>query len=493
MSSILQLFMGLYVSRILLNVLGVKDFGLYGVVGSIVTLLGFLNIAMGGASSRYITYELGAGTPESRKKVYTAVVVAHAFLALILFFFAETLGLYYVHYKLEIPNGRLQAALWCYQASIFVAILSIIQVPYNALINSHEKMGFSSLWKTAINILRLLCAMLLYFVTVDKLIYYALFIALVNLIGFAGYFFYCKSKFEECILVKPSNKKLYKDILSFASFSAFSSSSNMFRTQGANLLVNKFFGVAMNASVNIANSAYGNIYAFSYNVIAAFRPQIIKKYATGEIDEMETDMVLSMKYCVAIFSLTAVPIFIDIDYVIRLWLGYIPPYSNLFTRIGLCGSLFALLNIIFTIGIQATSNVKNNSVYISIFSCFSIIIIWIVLRAQFAVYAVYIITAITEFFLMLISFINLKMLIKTLRMRRFCSQFIKLILLIFFASIISFVLKERMEESFARFILITISYLITFGISFLYFFVNKDTRVSLYNKIIIKFKDRRLN
>ena len=486
-SSFLQLLIGLYTSRVLLSVLGIKDFGLYGVVGSIVTLLGFLNIAMGGASSRYMTYELANGSLKSQRNIYSTVVVVHSFLAFILLLLAETFGLYYVIYYLDVPIGRMQAALWCYQASIFVAFLSIIQVPYNALINAHERMGFSSIWQTLIIFFRLLCTLSLYFISIDKLIYYALVIALVNFIGFLGFVFFCKRHFEECVLVKSSNSKLYKEILSFASFSAFSSSSNMIRTQGTNLLVNKFFGVAMNASVNIATTIYGYIYGFSYNVIAAFRPQIIKKYAKGEIQAMQNDMELCMKYCVAIFSFMAVPIFIDVDFVLRLWLGNIPPLSSLFTRIGLCGSLFALLNIIFTIGIQATSKVKDNSLYISFFSFLSIVVMWIFLKGDFAVYFVFLITAITEFLLMGISFFNFKKLISDLKVLKFCLLFVNLLVFMILSSIVGFYIRDRMEESLIRFLMIGFSYVFIFSSLFFFFLINKETRGMLFQKIKITF------
>lgn len=485
-SSFITLFLGLYTSRILLHALGIKDFGLYGVVGSIVSLLGFLNIAMGSASSRYLTYELAKGNIKSQKIVFSAVFLVHLILAICLFALAETFGLWYVCNKLEIPPGRVTAAYWVYQSSILIGIIDIIQVPYNALINAHEKMGFSSLWHTVNNVLKFLGVLILFGITSDKLVFYALMMSALSLLTFLGYFSFCKFHFQECRLIRFHDRQLFYGMLSFASYSAFSSSSGLIRTQGAALLINKFFGVAMNASANIANMVTGYISSFTQNVIAAFRPQIIKTYANGDMEELQNTVSQCLKYSIAIFSMMAIPITTEMDYVLELWLGKVPEQTELFCRIGMIGGVAGLVTMIMTIAIQATSKVKRNSLLVSLISFLSLGVTFLFLYAGESAYIVFAIYAIAEITNMLIAMWNVKNLIRNFRMLKLAIMLLRLVGLIISATILPVIILKSIDASFFRAILVSSTYILIFGILFWKFMMEQSAKQIILNKIHCK-------
>lgn len=485
-SSFIGLFLGLYTSRILLQTLGVTDFGLYGVVGSIVTLLGFLNVAMGSASSRFLTYELAKGNIESQRKVFSAVFLVHIFLAFCLFMLAETAGLWYLVYKLEVPDSRMNAAHWVYQTSVLIGILNIVQVPYNALINAHERMGFSSFWNTVGTLLKFLGVFILYWITFDKLIYYAIMTFSLSLITFYGFWFFCNRKFQDCKFIHFHDKELFKEMLSFAGFSAFSSSSSLIRTQGAALLINKFFGVAINASANIANMVAGYISGFTQNVIAAFRPQIIKCYANNNIVEMQDTVNQCLKYSIAIFTFVAIPITIEMNYILSLWLGIVPNYSDIFCRIGMVGSIAGIVTMIMTIVIQATSKVRNNSLFVSLNSFFSLAITFLFLYLGYPAYIVFAIYSLTEIINVSISMWNIKVLIHDFLFTKLFIMLVRLAALIACSAIIPLIILWKMEVSFSRLFLVTFSYMLSFGVLFWLFMLEESAKAYILLKIRYK-------
>lgn len=482
-SSFVTLFIGLYTSRVLLQVLGVKDFGLYGVVGSIVSLLGLLNIAMGSASSRYLTYELAQGDLHSQRKTFSAVFLVHIALAMFLFVLAETIGLWYICNKLEVPADRVTAAYWVYQSSILIGVLDIIQVPYNALVNAHERMGFSSLWGTINTLFKLFIVLILSFTTSDRLIFYAILMFGLSLVTYFGYLLFCKIHFAECKLIRFHDRQLFYGMLSFAGYSAFSSSSGLVRTQGAALLINKFFGVVMNASANIANMVTGYISGFTQNVIAAFRPQIIKCYANCDIPEMQNTVELCLKYSIAIFSLMAVPVGIEMDYILSLWLGNVPQQSDLFCRIGLIGSMSGLVTMTMTIAIQATSKVKMNSLLVSSTSFLSLGVTFLLLFMGKGAYMVFVVYAATEILNMLIATWNVKVLIHEFCLSQLLAMFLRLAGLMACSMIAPFLVYTNIDSSLVRVVLVTLLYILCFGTLFWIYLLEPSAKLFLINKV----------
>lgn len=482
-NSIISLFVGLYTSRVLMQTLGISDFGLYGAVGSIISMLGFLNVSMSSASSRYLTFESVNGDNIRQVRVFSTIFYIHFLLSLIVVILAETLGLWYVCCKLEIPSGRFNAAFWVYQSSVVIGFINIFDVPFYALVAAHEKFKFSSLWNIFNVILRLFLIILLYFITFDKLIYYAFIMTLSNILVFCGYIFYCKNNFKECSLVKIFDRNLFFDIISFTGYSAFSSSSSIIRTQGNTLLINKFFGVVMNASASIANSVIGYTSEFSQNIISAFRPQIIKKYAKSDIKGMQEDVISCIKYCVAIFALVAIPLCIEIDYILKLWLGKIPLHANVLCQVGMIGSLFGLVNMVISIAIQATSKVRINSIAISGISLLSLFFTFIFLKFGGSIISVFVIYSFTQLVILAITLYNVKSIIPELKLSYIVLIFFKLIGIIMISCTVPVLLSLTISQGLFRLMVTSLSFVVIFIFLFWELMMNSSEREIIENKI----------
>lgn len=485
-SSFFQLIVGLYTSRALLQALGVEDFGIYGVVGGIIGLLSFVNMAMSSASSRYLTFELANGTIDSQKRVFSVVFIVHVVIAILTLVLGETIGLWYVANKLVVPEGRIYAAHWVYQAAIFMSIINIIQVPYNASITAHEKMGFLSFWSSINIFLKLIVILLLYISVFDRLILYAILMLSVTALIALGYFIYCRRKFDECFVVKVQDAKLFKDVLSFAGFSAFTSFASALRTQGANLLINRFFGVVLNAAGSVSTMVSGYIISFTSNIITAFRPQIVKSYAVQDYDKMSDYIKLCMSCCLGMFTMIAVPIFLEMDYVLTLWLGIVPQYAVEFCQISLVGAMFGLLNMTALIAIQATSHVKMNSIYISIASLLSVAILFICFHLGSKPYSAYIIYSATELVILALSIWNAKKLIPELTIISILSGIARIFLIILLSGAVAWWLTCLQGASLFRFFLVILVYNLLFCLSFFFFILTKDVR----QQIIVYSKSR---
>lgn len=483
-SSIFQLLVGLYTSRAILQALGVEDFGIYGVVGGIITFIGFINVAMSSASSRYITYELAQGTLVTQNKVFNTVFSVHLAIALITLLLGETVGLWYVANKLVVPENRIVATHWVYQMSILVALVNITQVPYNASITAHEKMGFASLWSSLNIFLKLIVILLLFISPIDRLMAYSFLLFLTSLFIAIGFRVYCKRNFKECRLRRLQDKSFFKEILVFASFNAFNSFSTAIRIQGTSLVLNKFFGVVINAANSVASMVSGYILGFTANIITAFRPQIIKCYASSDLEGMQDRIIQCVIYSLAIYSLMAVPIFLEMDYILKLWLGVVPQGSPLFCRITLIGSIFALLSMIMGSCIQATSKIGKNTIMSCIASCVAVAIMIGLFCLNFQSYFAFVILGLTEFTYFLISFLNLRELIPTINYGLLSKKIILTLGLMAIAVVPSFFLLNSLPESFFRTFGVTLLYCIAFGLLFFFIMLNGAMRKMIITKVL---------
>lgn len=250
----LTMVVGLYTSRVVLQTLGVEDYGIYGVIGGIVAMMGFLNASMSGATSRFLTFELGRGDKERLANTFSSALIVHIIIAAIVFVVAETVGLWFLCNKLVIPENRMVAAHWVYQLSILSSMLSITQVPYNSSIIAHEKMDVYAYVEILNVTLKLLIVYLLVIGNFDKLILYAILMFTVSVIIMVVYRIYCLRRFEECKFRLFLDKDYLKPLLSFSGWDLYGNMAFSVRQQGANFLLNMFYGVVLNAAYNIATT-----------------------------------------------------------------------------------------------------------------------------------------------------------------------------------------------------------------------------------------------
>lgn len=358
-----NLVVSLYTSRVILQVLGVEDLGVYQVVAGVVVLFGFLNSSLAGATSRFLAYELGNGDSERLRKTFSATLNVHLLLAVLVFVVAQTAGLWLVCNYLVIPPPRMEAAIWVYEFSIFSLMLEIIQVPYNSTIIAHEKMNVFAYVGILDTILKFVACFVVYFVFFDKLITYGFLIFFFALLIQSIYYFYCKHHFEECKFSFQREWSLMKPILVFSSWDVFASLSFTLKNQGINIFLNVFFGVIVNAACGFANTVYGAISGFAKNFSMSVRPAITKSFSSKDFNRFEELIISSGKFSFSLMLLLSTPFFFCADYILRLWLVTPPPYTAEFCKLQLLACVISVLFSSVIFGIMATGKNKRYSLF----------------------------------------------------------------------------------------------------------------------------------
>ena len=376
----ITMLIGLYTSRAVLSALGFDDYGLYNVIGGIIAMFGFINGALTSTTSRYITFYLGKNNVSRLQEVFSTAFYIHVAVAIIIIILGETIGLWYVCEKLVIPEGRYTATLWLYQFTIVSTAANIISVPFNASIIAHEKMSAFAFIAVVDAVLKLCIAISLSYVTFDKLIYYGAMILAVQLLDNGIYWIYSAKRFEGVRIRKVFDKLMLKEMFGFTGWNIFGSFSYIFFTQGVNLILNFFCGTAVNAARGIAVQVDGLVRQFAMNVQTAINPQIIKSYAQGENERFFSLIFASSRYCFYLIFLIALPIFLESDFLLTLWLKEYPEHTVNFLRITLIVvTLETLVTPMFTANL-ASGKVKIYQIVISIISLLFIPITFLAIR-----------------------------------------------------------------------------------------------------------------
>ena len=330
------MIVSLYTSRVVLSTLGVDDYGIFNVVGGFVSFFGFLNGALSGGTNRFITYALGSDDREKLNKTFSTCFVSHLVIAAIIFILAETVGLWFVLEKLSIPEDRTVAAMWVYQCSILSSIVMVISVPYNADIIAHEKMSAFALISIIEAFLKLGIVFLLRIGKADKLVLYAILSLAVSILIRSLYSSYCHKKFEESRYVRIVDKDLFKEIFSFSGWNLWGNLAFVLMTQGVNVLLNVFFGTAVNAARALAVQVQGAVQQFATNFQMAINPQITKYYAANDIGQMHNLVCRSAKFTFFLMQCISLPILLETPVLMSLWLEQVPDYTVVFVRLVIC-------------------------------------------------------------------------------------------------------------------------------------------------------------
>jgi O-antigen/teichoic acid export membrane protein len=357
------LAISLYTSRVILNALGVEDYGIYNVVGGVVMMLSFISNSMAGASSRFITYSLGKGNETDLKNTFSSILYVHYMLAIAIILLAETIGLWFVSTKLVIPPDRFIASMWVYQCSILSVAFGIVSVPYNSLIIAHEKMNAFAYISVLEVILKLAVAITVKYITVDKLIIYAIFVLIIQVTIMLLYIIYCKKKFIESNSRAKYHKRTVKTILSFSCWTMNGNLAVAGYTQGLNILLNLFFGTIVNAARGIAVQVQNAVMNLVSNFQVAIKPQIVKSYASNDFQYMHTLILAASKWGYYLMLIIATPILLCADSILKLWLGVVPAYTVGLVRIMLIGCLLQPLSNAIISAIHATGDIKKFQIY----------------------------------------------------------------------------------------------------------------------------------
>lgn len=335
----------LYTSRVILSTLGASDYGIYNVVGGVVTIMVFLGGALGASTSRFLTYDLGKGDQEKLNRTFSAALNLHIAVAILVIIFGETIGLWLLYNKLVIPEGRMTAAFWVLQASIVTTAFNFTQVPYSASIISHEKMSiyaYLGLYDAAV---KLLIAFLIGVTSHDKLIVYAFLLMLNAIIVFLFYRFYTRKRYAECRFRLVKGGSLYKRLLGYMGWELFGSVASVSQGQGISIVLNMFFGPIVNAARGITQQISSAVTQFVTNFLLASRPQVIKYCAEGKYADMYNLTFRTAKFSYLLMLAMVVPLCFEIDFILHIWLGdAVPDYTNIFSIIVLVTGLVSSLH-----------------------------------------------------------------------------------------------------------------------------------------------------
>ena len=347
----------LYSARIILKTLGIEDFGLYNIVGGIVLMLSFLNSSMSLSVNRFLAFELGSKNYVKLKAVVSTSVNVHILLAVFVIIIGESVGLWFVNCKLNIPIDRMDAANWVYQFSILAFVISIIRVPYNACIIAHEDMSAFAYISIIEAVLKLVVVYLLVVIQFDKLKIYAVLIFLVSLIISIIYYIFSKKKYEECTYHFIRDAALFKSIINYAGLSTFGNMATVFVSQGQNILLNIFFGPITNAATGISLQVNNAVSSFITNIYTAINPQIVKSYANNDREYMLKIVYNSTKLTFFLLFMISLPLILETKTVLNLWLYKAPLDSVLFCKLILINSLVFYLCTPSIIALQATGKI----------------------------------------------------------------------------------------------------------------------------------------
>jgi len=355
---LLVMGVSLFTSRIVLKELGVSDYGVYSLVGGIVAMFGFFNAAMSSATQRYLSFDIGKGDVAQLRKTFSAVLTIHAGIAVLVLILAESIGLWYVNYKMVFPPERSFAVNVVYQFSVAASLLAIIQVPYNALIIARERMNVYAYVSILEVSLKLIIVFLLMYFGSDKLITYAILTFGVSLIIRIIYQVYCRKQFVESHYRFEYDKAYYKELVAYSSWNLFGNIAAVARSQGNNVVLNLFFGVVANAAYGITVIVQGAISSFITNFQVAVNPQITKDFAKGELKSMEKLINQASKFSFLMALLLVSPVLLNLDFILKTWLVNPPQYAIEMISVCLLCLLVDTLSGPLMTGIQATGKIK---------------------------------------------------------------------------------------------------------------------------------------
>lgn len=349
----------LYTSRVVLATLGVTDYGIYNVVGGIVSLFTFINFAMGCSTTRFITFDLGKKDEHGVNVAFSNAVIVHVIIALIILLLGETIGLYLFYEKMNIPEDRFYAASWVYQFSIFTCMINILSVPYNALITSHEKMNAFAFISILETVLKLVIVWMLLVFSYDKLILYAILMFAVGVIIRIVNQVYAVKTFKKVHFLRPKNYTMFKEMIVYALWSLVGSAAVIFADQGQNILLNMYFGPAVNAARGVAMQVKNAVGNLCNNFNQAVTPQINKSYAGGDLTYMHKLIFASSKYTYYLLFIMSLPVILQAKTLLGIWLVEIPDHSVVFLQLMLVITILTALGNPLSNAVGANGHIRN--------------------------------------------------------------------------------------------------------------------------------------
>lgn len=474
----------LFTSRVILQTLGVEDYGVYSVVGGIIAMFSFINGGMVSATQRYLTFEIGKGNLPQLKKVFSTSLQIHAIIALVVVLLGETVGLWFLYEKLVIPENRMTAAFWVYQCSIVTSVVSIMSVPYNADIIAHEKMSAFAYISVLEVVLKLAIVYALYITPWDKLISYAVLILSVQLLIRFVYARYCSKHFEESHYHHQIDKPLFKEMFSFAGWSFWGNLANVLYTQGLNMMLNIFFGPIVNAARGIAVQVQVAVTQFVSNFQMALNPQITKNYAMGQLSQMHNLMFRSARFSFFLLFFLTLPILLETEYILTLWLKTVPTDTVVFTRWMIGISLIYSIANPCVIANQATGKVKVYQAVVGGILLLILPISYVALRLGAPAYSVFIVHFCVESVAQLARMLMLRKLID-LPLRAYLRHiYAPVIIVVLVSCLLPMYVNHVLPYGLTRFLVVGVTSVVSVGVTVFLLGLAKEERNFFYHKAL---------
>ena len=446
----------LYTSRVVLRALGVEDYGIYNVVGGVVAMFSVLSGSLTAAISRFITFELGTGNKEKLTRVFSTSVTIQLGLSIIILFLAETIGLWFLNYKMVIPESRLYAANSVFQLSLLTFVINLISVPYNATIIAHEKMSAFAYISIFEAVCKLIIAYCIVISPIDKLIAYSIMLTALAVIIRLIYGVYCTNRFEECSYHFIYDHNLLKQMFGFAGWNFIGASSAILRDQGGNIVINLFCGPAVNAARGIAFQVNAATTSFVYNFMTALNPQITKSYASGEQNYLMTLLFQGSRLSYYILLLISLPVIINTNYILQLWLGQAPEHTVAFVRLVLIFGMSESISSPLVTAMLATGNIRNYQLVVGGLQMMNFPVSYLLLRLG-AIPETVLIVAIVISQLCLASRLYMLRRMIGLKAREFIKKvYFNVITVTFLSAIIPCITARYIDENTANFIFISV-------------------------------------
>ncbi len=377
---IVTLVITLFTSRIVLQALGFHDYGLYNVIGGVVTLFAFLRSSMSSSTQRFLAYEMGSGTADSLRRVFSVCLSTHILLALALFILAETIGLWFLNSQINIPVGRENAANWIYQFSVLSLCMNMLSLPYDADIVSNERMGYFAFLSILDAVLKLVFSYVVLYSDGDHLILYGSLMMGISALNLLLNWVYCHIKFAETRYYFYWNKEMFRRIFSFSGWTIYGQLAVVGSNQGTNILVNIFHSVVANAAMGVGHQVNSALTGLVSNFQTAFKPQITKSYASGDHEYLTSLTYYASKISFFLLFIVSLPIMLNIDWVLQLWLGNVPAHAGSLCVIFIIASLCNAVSAPLWMNIFATGHVRNYQIGLSIAYALELVAVYIIFR-----------------------------------------------------------------------------------------------------------------
>lgn len=485
---ILLMVIGLYASRKIIQILGVDDYGIFNVVAGVVAMFSIFSSSLTSAISRYITFEIGKGRKERLSEIFATSVNVLIILAIGLALLMEVVGIWFLNNKLNIPAGRMTAANWAMHCSIVSFCIGLLSIPYQACIVAHERMGIYAYMSILEAILKLLIVFALYFSPTDLLIFYSILYVAVSVFMRVVYGIYSKHSFEEAVCRLYYNKPLIKEMLSFSGWTIFGTAAYQLNTQGIAILINIFFGVAVNAARGLALSIEGIVHQFIGNFTMAMNPQIAKSYASGNIDYMHSLVYKSAKFSYFLMLVISLPIIFETNIILDIWLDSVPKYTVSFTRLTLITSLLLVFVNPLVCAVQSTGRIKRYQVIVGLFSMLSFPLSYFAYYMGYPPEAAYYIYLVLSIFLLYIRLYIVRGLV-SLSISSFMRNVVFPCIVVTIVSlIIPTVIYWLMSEGFSRLLIMCVCCLGFSLLAVFLFGLNKAERKWIINIVQLKLK-----